>query len=334
MHFHFLMCVFLCLDTRAKTMKDIIESEYQQKRRNENRYFDIRQPKPATDGGRSLEVVAALPSDAKEFNEEILINSFEKLSLAPISEDALLHENFDALIEASKLILPNLSLGETMKIFKQIYRAEVPSSDELSEVVVVNLSSRIECLTIDQLNAVDVLIRKYYERGPLRVYFKTLHQNLELQFVDKWDTQIDDIHCKKKLMRIIRYISNHQKITEQLNPESLSNRLLLRYDSEFEVNDVIGVIVTYARFTLPLGEATQLLINKMYRIFCKKADTVGEVRELLRFLDINKSVACELTPFTNEEFIQHCTTLASDRNDVKSAFDVLYYFNGLVCHFN
>lgn len=291
--------------------------------------FTFGRPRTALDNGRSLKIVQALPSDPQEFNEEIFIEFFDKLSLAPISEEALIHENCMALIDASRLILPKLSYSQIVNIFNQISRAEIPMFDEIAKVVVNALSDRYSEASVHDIVDIDFSVRRYYAKGPLSRLFAFLSKIVQSEFVYKVNKAIAQGPSSSQLMRIMRYLSNNLSVGALVDKSILSNQLLLIADHEFRLHDAVCVIVTYSTFT-EFDEHSKQLISKMYRIWCNEANTDENARYILSLLSTKKSDHCDLSIFHNTPFIQHCAKLACNKNDIISAFIVLQRFNELV----
>lgn len=285
----------------------------------------------AADNGRSLKLIESLPQDPILFTENDLIDAFAKLSSGPVSDDALLHDNFNTFIEATTLILPKLSATQNVQIFSQMCRAEIPMFDELADIVVKALLQRITFMTIDEIIEVDRSIRSYYVREwKISKLLETLRQSTRTAFIVKVNCDLIESQSYEKLMRIIQYLSNNKSLVKNIDTTSLAEQLLLIDDHKFQLNDVVCVIITLAR-NLQLDEHSQQLLTKMFRIWCSRNKNIGDVQTILELLVTKKLKDIDLTPFQNLSFIQHCAKHAIDHREIRSAFDILNRFNEMVC---
>lgn len=295
--------------------------------------FNIGKIKPAVDGGRSLKVIEALPCISSEFDNETLIETFCKLGVAPISDDALIHEKFNTLIEATKLILPQLTVEQNVQIFSEICRAEIPMFDELTEFIVDTLLRRVACMTIGDIIVTDYSLRSYYAREmKVGKLFETLRQATRAAFIVKVNNRLVDSQGYEKLMQIVRYLSNNQSLVKNIDIRSLSEQLFLAEDQQFRLNDVTCVIISFARVpTEDLPEYSRQLLSKMFRIWCQRTNNFEDVKKILELLVTKKSKDNDSSLLQDGEFISHCSKLTIDKNELRNAFIVMNLFNDLVC---
>lgn len=289
----------------------------------------------AADGGRSLKMIETLPCNPSEFNGDILIRTFDELGIAAISDDALLHENFNTLTDATKLILPKLTVAQIVHIFNRVCCAQVPMFDELTEFIVNTLLRRVTIMTIDDINDVDHSLRIYYKREmKVSVLFDTLRQAMRISFVVKVNNELIGSQNYKRLMRIVQYLSNNQSLVKNVDTKSLSEQLLLEEDHEFQLNDVICIIVSMARYPR-LDEYSRQLLAKMFKIWCCNTDDIVDVQKILELLATKKLKHNDLASFQDSLFISHCSKLTIihcvNKKDFRLGFDVLNRFNDLVC---
>lgn len=284
----------------------------------------------AADNGRSLKIIESISSDPNDISEHDLLKIFGRLSAGIISDDALLHENFNTLIDATKLILPKLSVSQNVNIFTQLCEAQIPMFDELSEIVVNALLRRISHITVDDIISVDFSIRKYYAREwKLSKSFETLRQATRTAFIVKANNELVEDQTYDKLIRMMRYLSNNQSLVKNVDTMSLAEQLLLKEDCEFELNDVVCVIVTLARFLKPNNQSKQLL-SKMFRIWCSRTESIADVKSILQLLTTKKLEDIDLNSFNDPLFIRHCSNYAIQQKDVRSGFEILDGFNEMV----
>lgn len=325
-------CFFVFVDREMfETIKKLISRKEVIKNKVKTPANNIKfgKPRPALDNGRSLKIVQALPSDPEEFNEEILIDFFNELSLAPISDDALLHENCMTLIDASRLILPKLCYSQVVNIFNQISRAEIPMFDEITKTVVDALINRHSEANIHEIVDIDFSLRRYHAKHRISRLFENLNETVKFHFVTKKLNEIEQCVNYSELSRIIRYLSNNQSVAEIVNKSILSRQLLSRPDYEFKLNDAVCVIVLYTRFP-EFDEYSKSLLSKIYRIWCNLAKTVEDANSILMLLSVTRFINCDFELIHDTLLIKHCVKLASNKNDFSSAFTVQQRFNELV----
>lgn len=287
-------------------------------------------PTKPPDNGRSLTIIEAISPDPNAINEQDLLNIFEKLSTGIISDDALEHENFSILIDASKLHLPKFSVSQNVRIFTQICEAQIPMFDELSEIVADALLRCISFITVDDIISLDFSLRKYHAReSKLSKSFETVRQATRTSFIVKANNELVENQSYDKLIRMMRYLSNNQSLVKNVDTTSLAEQLLLKEENEFQQNDVVCVIVTLARFQ-KLDEHTKQLLTKMFRIWCKHAKSLEDIKSMLKLLTTNKLKDIDLTSFNDPLFIQHCSKYAIQQRNVKSGFEILDSFNEMV----
>lgn len=270
-----------------------------------------------------------MSDDPNAITEHDLCSIFKQLSVGVISDEAFLHENFNTLTEATKNLLPKLSVTQIVEIFSQITRAKIPMFDELSEIIVNTLLQRISLITVDEIISVDKTVRDHYNREfKLSRVFETMRQATRASFIVKANNELVNNQSYDKLIRMMRYLSNNPSLAKNVDTMSLSKQLLLTDDNEFQFEDVICVIVTLARFP-KLDEHTKQLLTKMFRIWCSNT-SLWDIKALLRLLQTKKLKGIELAPFNDPQFIQHCSKAAIQRNDITSGFDILHGLNDLV----
>lgn len=318
-------------------LNQIFDREQQQKKSQQLDYnftFGERIRRKARSGRRSIEIIKALPADSKSYTAQSLIDVYDRLSVEPISDEALVHVNFDGFIDGTEFILPKLSTSQIVHIFKQTARAYIPMFDELTETIANTLLLRIQHkpeITIDEIIDVDFALRKYYARDyRLSRLFEMLRLSTCIVFTEYLEEELIERQDYKKLMRIIRYLSNNPILMESIDTR-LFDQLLLEDDHQFEPNDVVCTIVTLAR--LPkLHEPAKQLLTKMYRIWCSNTDHIDDVKKILKLLATKTIYKSELPfHFRDALFIQHCTDITIEYNDMRTAFDVLGGMIELVC---
>ncbi|XP_055313003.1 uncharacterized protein LOC129574678 isoform X2 [Sitodiplosis mosellana] len=297
--------------------------------------FKAKCVRPARDRGRSLEIIKALPADSKDITEEMLIETYDKLSAGPINDEALLHANFDTFIDATECILLKLSVSQVLHIFKQTARAQIPMFDELNEIIVKDilvkkdLLRHITFITVDDIIDVDFALRKYYAREwKISKLFEEFRQATRAAFVAKVNEELVENLSHKKLMRIMRYLGNNRSLVQYVDTSSLSKQLLLEDDQEFQDSDVVFTIVTLARFP-KLDEHSKQLLTKMYRIWCGNEQDIESVKGILKLLCTKKPENTDLSHFHDPLFFQRCTQIAIEKKDMRSAFAVLDAYNEL-----
>lgn len=291
-------------------------------------------PKMTFDNGRSLKIIESLPSNPLDISKEKLLDVYEKLAQEPISDDALLHDNFNTFIDATKMVLLSPNASSMVHIFNQICRAEIPMFDELSETVATALLRRSASMTVDDIISVDFSLRKYYEReGKLSMLFETLRQATRLAF----SAQAKNVHMDKqmdhhRLISILKYLSNNGSLMHDVDIMSLSEQLLLPGDDEFELNEAVCVIVTLSQFPI-LNEHSKDLLTKMFRIWCSNAKDIRDIHVILKPLFRRKHDVFDLTKFSGPSFVKHCSKLAIESKDVTEYWGwvTLIDFNNLVC---
>lgn len=322
----------------AASTSDPILNRNRRKKRGFNKIeecdfnFNVHNAKPL-DNGRSLKIIESIPTDSHAMNEQDLLNIFEKLSTGVISDDALLHENFNILIDATNLLLPKLSVAQHVRIFSQICQAQIPMFDELSEIIVNALLQRISFISVDEIISVDFSVREYYTREwKLSRVFETMRQATRAAFVVKANNELVNPQTYDKLIRMTRYLSNNPSLVKNVDTKSLFEQLLLTEDYEFQFNDVVCVIVTLARIP-SLDEHAKQLLSKMLRIWCSSTKNLDDVKAILGLLSAKKLKGIDLTSFNDTVFIQHCCKTVIKRKDVRSGFEVLDGFNQLVRKF-
>lgn len=287
--------------------------------------------KMSLDNGQSLKIIESLPSNPLDITKEKLLDAYDKLAQAPISDDALLHDNFNTFIDATKIMLISPNATSIVRIFNQICRAEIPMFDELSEMVANALLRRSDFMTMDEIISVDFSLRKYYAReGKLSKLFETLRQATRLGF----SVQAKTFHLNQqpyaRLIRIMRYLSNNQSLMRDIDIVSLSEQLLLKEDAEFQLNDTVCVIGTLSQQP-KLDEHSKQLLIKMFRIWCSSAKNSKDVRAIIWPLFIRRHFNLDLTTFNDPSFVKHCTKLVIEAEDITLGFEILKPFNNLVC---
>lgn len=294
--------------------------------------LDMQISKPF-DNGRSLKIIESIASDPNEIGVQDFVDVFEKLGAGIISDNALVHENFNVLIEASKLLLPKLTVTQNVQIFSQICQAEIPMFDELSETVAKALLEQIRLMSVDEIIRLDYSIRKYYARErKLSKLFEEMRQAARTSFIVKSNNELVDNQSYDKLIRMMKYLSNNQSLIRNMDTMSLCAQLMLKDDWEFNKNDVVCVIITLARFS-QLNEDSKELLKKMFRIWCfNETKTINDVLGILKLLLDKKLYGIDLTPFHNATFVEHCVQHAIEQSDLNSSFTVLDKFNEMVCY--
>lgn len=272
-----------------------------------------------------------MPSTVEELSVSKMLDIFEKLSIARVSDDVLLHENFNTLIDSVKLNESSLSVRQFVNIFMHICNAEVPMFDELNEFIVNILLQRFESFTVDDIIDVDFVIRKHYVREfQLSKLFEELRQKTRAQFADKANKELSQAQSYDKLMRILKYLGNNRSLMKGVHTTRLIELLLLEDDNEFSKNDAAFVIVTLARLPV-LNDSSKLLLAKVFRIWCSRAKDTDDVKTILKLLVEKKLNGIDFSPFQNNAFIKHCTKLAIEYANVTTAVDILNSFNEMVC---
>lgn len=293
-------------------------------------YFVQPQRHHATDGW-SMDIIKLVPSTVEELSVSKMLDIFEKLSIAQISDDALLHENFNTLIDSVKLNESSLSVRQFVDIFMHICNAEVPMFDELNEFIVNILLQRIESFTVDDIIDVDLVVRKYYAREfLLSKLFEQLRQTTRALFADKANKELSQVQTYDKLMRMLKYLGNNRSLMKGVYTTRLIELLLLENDTEISKDDAAFVIVTFARLPT-LNDSSKLLLAKAFRICCNRVKDTDDIRTILELLVDKKLDGIDLTPFKNDAFIHHCTKLAIQYANIKTAVDILHSFNQMVC---
>lgn len=295
-----------------------------------HRYF-VKPQQHRTENEWSMEIIKLVPSTVEELSVSKMLDIFEKLSIVRISDDVLLHENFNTLIDSVKLNESSLSVRQFVNIFMQICNAEVPMFDELNEFIVNILLQRFESFTVDDIIDVDFVIRKYYVREfQLSKLFEELRQMTRASFADKANKELSQVQSYAKLMRMLKYLGNNRSLMKGIYTTRLIELLLLEDDNEFSKNDAAFVIVTLARLPI-LNDSSKLLLAKAFRIWCQSANDTDDVKSILKLLVAKKLDGIDLSPFRCEAFIKHCTKLAVEFANISTAIDILDSFNEMVC---
>lgn len=291
-----------------------------------------------------LIIIAAMPDDPKDLTTNDLIAIFENLSKEPISDEALLHANFDTLIDATKLILPQLSASQNAWIFNQIAQAEIPMFDELTEIVTDNLMKNVYHLSPDEMIDVDFALRKYYAKekkisGKLELLRKTARNAFPLRL----NLNLLEDTSYKQLMKIVRYLSNNSSLIanerdernyefdtlEKHDLDMLISKILWLDDHVFQMNDVVCVIVTLSRFP-KLNEKSEKLLEKMFRIWCKSAKNFDDVDKILNLLVERGRLRYDSKLFSNPLFIEQCAQHTIKNNKLSDTLSILEAFIRLV----
>lgn len=285
--------------------------------------------RPAQDGGRSLEIIKALPAESEDFTAESLIEVYDKLSIGPISDAALLHENFDTFIDATESILPQLSASQCAHIFKQTARAQIPMFDELTQTIANHLLRCITFITVDEIIDVDFALRKYYViEWRMSKVFERIRQATRAAFVVRVNDELVERQNYTKLIRIMRYLSNNPSLVKNVDTASLSEQLLLTDDYEFQPNDVICTIVTLNRFPKH-DEHSKQLLTKVFCMWCGNAQHIDDVKEIFELLITKQLKNDRSFSIDDKLFVQRCNQIVIEKNDMRSAFDVLDMMNEL-----
>lgn len=291
-------------------------------------------PKSEAENGWSMQIIKLVPSRVEELSVSNMLDIFEKLSVVRISDDVLLHENFNTLIDSVKLNESSLSARQFVDIFMHICNAEVPMFDELTEIIVNILLQRIDSFTVDDIIDVDFAIRKYYAREiQLSKLIEKLRQSTRSLFTAKANKELNQSQTYDKLMRMLKYLGNNRSLMKDVHTIRLIELLLLEDDNDFSKNDAAFVIVTLARLPV-LNDSSKLLLAKVFRVWCNRANDTDDVKTILKLLVGKKLDGIDLSPFNNAAFIQHCTKLAIEYDNVTTAIDILENFNEMVCSSN
>lgn len=276
------------------------------------------------------ETVLALPSDTSTPDENELNEIFRKISAnGPINPNVLMHEGFVNLIQATRSVLPKLTLSQMVDVLRQIIVAKIPMDDELCDLVIDALLSRISMISVDEIIEIDFLLRKSWGIHSLNSLFDTLRLTMRTLFAIKVNEELNDELSYEKLLMIVRYLSNNTCISKTIGLDRLAQSLLLIDDNNFQLNDIVCVIITLARCA-SLDEHSKQLISKMYRIWCNKASTTDHVDNLLSLLVQKKRKFIDMKPFNDAQFIQHCTKVMVDSSDWKKSFEIQEKFNEMV----
>lgn len=312
---------------RRKTNPDDYENDQEF---DYHRYF-VKPGQNKTEKEWSMEIIKSVPSTVEELSVSKMLDIFEKLSIVRISDDVLLHENFNTLIDSVKLNESSLSVRQFVNIFLHICNAEVPMFDELNEFIVDILIQRFESFTLDDIIDVDFAIRKHYGREfQLSQLFEELRQKTREQFADKANKELNQVQPYDKLIRMLKYLGNNRSLMRDVCTTRLIERLLLEDDNQFSKNDAAFVIVTLARLPTPLNDSLKRLLVKAFRIWCNKANDTDDVKSILKLLIDKKLDRIDLSPFQNDAFIKRCTNLAIEYANVTTAVDILNIFNKMV----
>lgn len=280
----------------------------------------------------SKDVIVMVPSKPEELSISEMIQIFEKLSLYKISDDTLVHEKFNTLIDSVRFHEKFLNLKQLVKIFKCICEAEVPMYDDLTEFIVKTLLLRMRFLTVDDIIDVDFTIRKFYAREfRLSKLLETLRQETRASFIDEAnDELIEQQNSHRKSMRLLKYLSNNQTLMQNIDTTKLFKNLLSTNDDEFPKSDATYVIVSFSRFR-SLNDSAKQLLTKAFGIWCNNAEDTDDIRAILKLLIAKKLNGINLLPFQNVAFIERCTKLTIEYGDIATALDVLDGFNKMVC---
>lgn len=274
-------------------------------------------------------MIQALPANEAMLTKNNINEIYTILSAkSPINPRVLAHDRFMNLIRSTKIVLPKLSVQENTDILKKIIGAEVPMEDELCEVVVKALLPRISLISIDDIIALDFLLRKTWGIDNLSTSFETLRLTMRTIFALKASDKLNEKLSYEQLMKMVRYLSNNTSISNTFGLERLAAQLLLIDDGMFQHKDVICVIVTLAR-CMKLDADSEQLLTKMYRVWCKNANSAVHVIDLLKLIVEKKRENIELTPFNDEEFVDYCVRITKFGN-IENCFEVLDNFNELV----
>lgn len=288
-------------------------------------------PKDEANNGWSMQIIKLVPTKVEELSVSNMLDIFEKLGAVRISDDVLLHENFNTLIDSVKLNESILSVRQFVDIFTHICNAEVPMFDELTEFIVNILLQRIDSFTVDDVIDVDFAIRKYYAREvQLSKLFDELRQKTRSLFTDKANKELGQLQTYDKLMRMLKYLGNNRSLMKDVHTTRLIELLLLEDDEEFGKNDAAYVIVMLARLPV-LNDSSKLLLSKVFRVWCNRAKDTDDVKTILKLLVGKKLDGIDLSPFHNATFINHCTKLAIEYANITTAIDILDNFNEMVC---
>ncbi|XP_031621107.1 uncharacterized protein LOC116339397 [Contarinia nasturtii] len=297
-----------------------------------------------TNGTESLQIVQTLPSDPKDFTKDSLIETFDRLGAYTIGDDALIHGNYDVLIDATKLILPKLNRTQCVHIFMNLCRANVPMFDELCEIVVCNLSERVdssishiyylneenyESFTLDEIIAIDVTIREYYyKKLKLSVLFDTLRKWIRKIFTFKMEHNVKNFSFTE-LTKAMRYLSSNTTLVESFDTKPLFQQLLAANDNEFQLADVNCILVTMSRFK-KLDEYARQVVDKMFNICCNKATKFNDAFTILHSFYDHKPTFMDFPPtFVSTKFINCCMQLMLQSDHYEDSLRLLKCFNYL-----
>lgn len=295
-----------------------------------HRYF-VKPDQNKTEKEWSMEIIKLVPSTVEELSVSKMLDIFEKLSIVRISDDVLMHENFNTLIDSVKLNESSLSVRQFVNIFMHIGNAEVPMFDELNEFIVDILLQRFESFTVDDIIDIDFVIRKHYVKEfQLSKLFEDLRQKTRELFADKANKELSQVQTYNKLMRMLKYLGNNRSLMKDVFTTRLIELLLLVDDNEFSKTDAAFMIVTLARLPA-LDDSSKRLLAKAFRIWCTKAKDTDDVKSILKLIIEKKLDGIDLSPFQNDAFIKHCTNLAIEYANVPTAVDILKNFNEMVC---
>lgn len=282
------------------------------------------------DEGRSLEIVKALPVDPQLFSECDLIDAFAKLSTGPISDEALLHNNFNSLADAARLIAPQLSATQIVHIFSLMCRAVIPMFDELTVFIVHDLLQRSSFMTIDDIIKVDSTLRTYYKRQyKLSQLCEELRQVTQTAFIVRVNDALSTEMDYKILMKIMGYLSNNRSLVKNIDFHRLAEQLLRIDDHHFEFHDVVCTIVTLARVP-QLEQQSKQLLSKLFWIWSTNVKDIDDVQDILNLLRTKKLDGIDLTPFQNAIFIDQCVKLATECRCLGTVINILNEFVKLV----
>lgn len=325
-------CVTFSRWIDIKNLQKILKLKVRVKNPKTNEYEIKNWPLPIKPRDKNpLDIIKALPADSKDFTEDILIKAYDELSKSPISEEALMHGNFDELIDATERILPKLSVSQNVHIFKQTAEAEIPMYDELTEMIVKSLLPRITHLTIDEIFDVnDALHRYYIIELKISKLFKTLHVRASGIFKLKVYDFLHERQCYEKLIQMMIYLDNNPSFIKSVDTTSLSEQLLLMDDHEFHDSHIEHIILTLNKFP-KLDTQSQQLLQKMYRNWCSIEHNIESVHKFLEQLFVEKKPNTDSSSHPDPLFIQRCTEIAIGMETLSDRFKVLHRFNDLVC---
>lgn len=348
----FLIALYLCIqffvDRKIFSAKEASSKnngvKWTKVRANTNRYEEKSIKKRFE---RSLEVVKKLPANTENFTEIELIEAFDRLAEYPMSDNALQHENFIALIEATRLILPKLSETQCVHILVQMSKAQVPIFDELSEFVAKNLIERVEnsicnktilkndndeSFTIGDIVAIDLAIREYCcnNKNKISKLFDSLRRKTRAMFLYKVMNNEGNF-SSQEMIQIMQYLSNSPSLSKFFDTDILFEKLIATDDSQFKKDDTITFMKTLGNLK-QLNRCEMQLINKMVRVWCNESQTHQDIFQILETISLHwKS---DVLPFQSENFHQQCTKIMIAEDSVQLTVNLLDYFTKIVSLMN